>query len=434
MDPCGLRNQPEAVYQLVEKGPGMVVITDYEGKIIAINPRCVNETGFSAEEVMGENPSLWNSGRQPHGFYENLWQTIKAGEIWRGAFCNKKKNGDLFWTRAIIVPVFDDSGEIKKFASVHEIVTGEHRLRERLKATVETAKNAIVTMDKEGKIEDANPAALEIFSCKKQDLLEKNADVILPDTFEILKEYKKTGGDSLIEGRREETAFRCVGEKFPVDVGISEFETDTGLKFVAIITDRTGEVEYREKIENLNKKLEEKNRYLENLAVVDSLTDLPNRRRFEEKLKDEWEHCLRDKKEISIIMMDLDNFKKYNDFYGHPAGDSCLKKVASVMDDVIKRSIDTVARYGGEEFAAILPETGLKGAEKLGEEIRRRIEEKGVEHEKSEVSDVITISVGAASMVPRPEMGAWLLVEKADQALYRAKENGRNSVETIAVS
>jgi diguanylate cyclase (GGDEF)-like protein/PAS domain S-box-containing protein len=433
MDPSRLRNQPEAVYQLVEKGPGMVVITDYEGNIIAINPRCVSETGYTAEEVLGENPRLWNSGRQPEHFYENLWETIKSGEIWRGAFCNRKKNGDLFWTRAIIVPVSDDSGEITKFASVHEIVTEEHRLRERLKATVETAKNAIVTMDEEGKIEDINPAALEMFSCEKKDFRGEKADVILPDTFEILEEYKKNGDDSLIEGRREEIAVRCADEQFPVDVGISEFETDTGLKFVAIITDRTEEVQYRAKIENLNEELEEKNQYLGNLAVVDSLTDLPNRRRFEEKLKDEWEHCLRDKKEISIIMMDLDNFKNYNDFYGHPAGDTCLKKVASVMDDVIKRSIDTVARYGGEEFAAILPETSLKGAEKLGEEIRRRIEEKGVEHQKSEVSDVVTISVGAAFMVPRPEMGAWLLVEKADQALCRAKENGRNRVETIAV-
>ncbi|MFP4687742.1 MAG: diguanylate cyclase [bacterium] len=430
MEKCGLRDELESVCQLLENGPGMVVITDYEGNIVAVNKRCLQETGFTQKEIIGANPSIWNSGRQPQDFYENLWKTIKKGEIWEGSFCNRKKNGELFWTRAIIVPIMNEDGEITRFASVHDIVTEEHRLRERLKATVETAHGAVITFDCRGSIEDVNPAAERIFGWGKQELRGKSIEIILPETFKLFQEYCEDRGAEFISQRREERAKKKGNQEFPVDVGTNGFETDTGVKYVAIAIDKTEEVKYREKIEKLNKELAEKNNYLKKLSVIDSLTQLPNRRRFEEKLKDEWEHCLRDKKPISIIMMDIDSFKNYNDHYGHPAGDQCLKEIASVMDEVIKRSIDTVARYGGEEFAAILPETDLAGAEKLGEQIRRRIEEKGVEHEKSEASDVVTISVGVASMLPRPQMGAWLLVEKADQALYRAKETGRNRVET----
>ncbi len=423
-----LRNEPETLYQLMENGPGMVVITDYRGNIIAVNKRAVKETGYSEKEILGKNPRLWNSGRQSREFYRDLWRTIKSGEIWEGTFCNRKKNGDLFWSRAIIVPINDDSGEVVKFASVHDIITEQHRLRERLKATVESAKSAIITLNSEGCIEDINPAAERIFECLEEDLLEKKIEIILPRTFELLQEYRKTGNPLLLEGRREESVKSLKGKEFPADVEINEFETDTGQKFVAIAQDRTEEVEYRDRIEKLNKELEEKNEYLQKLSVIDSLTDLPNRRRFEEKLEEDWERCMRDDESLSIILMDIDNFKDYNDHYGHPAGDRCLKNVAGIMDNTVKRAIDTVARYGGEEFVAILPETELSGARKLAKEIRKKIETAGVEHKKSEASNVVTVSGGVATTIPKQEQDPWELVEIADQNLYRAKEQGRNQI------
>lgn len=428
-----LKNERESMYQLMQNGPGMVVITDYQGKIIAVNNRAVKETGFTEEEILGQNPRLWNSGRQSKEFYEELWQTIKSGEIWEGTFCNQKKNGELFWSRAIIVPVSDDSGEIVKFASVHDIITEQYRLRQRLQATVDTAKSAIITMGNSGVIESVNPATLEIFECLEQDLVGQKIEVIMPETFNLLNKYKETGKPLLLGERREETVETVRNKQFPADVEVNDFETDTGQKFVAIAIDRTEEVEYRNEIEELNEELAEKNKYLEQLSIVDPLTDLPNRRRFEEKLEENWERCLRDSQQLSVVLLDIDNFKDYNDHYGHPAGDDCLKKVAEVMNDTVKRAIDTVARYGGEEFIAILPETDLDGAGQLAEDLRREIEAAEVEHEKSEVSDVVTVSAGVATAVPKQDQDEWGLVEAADRALYEAKEKGRNQVVTSKV-
>ncbi len=248
----GLEKESESIYQLLQNGPDMVVITDYDAQIIAINKRAVEVTGFTADEVIGANPNLWNSGRQSENFYKNLWDTIKSGEIWEGSFCNRKKNGDLFWTHAIIVPIFDDQGKIIKFASVHDNITKQHRLRERLRATVDTTGSAIITMDSDGVIEDINSAGLSMFECSRQDVVNKKIRIIMPETYKKISDYKKTGNSEIIKGRDEDTVKTRAGLEFPADVEINEFETDTGQKFVAIAIDRTEEVKYRNKIEQLN--------------------------------------------------------------------------------------------------------------------------------------------------------------------------------------
>lgn len=174
-----------------------------------------------------------------------------------------------------------------------------------------------------------------------------------------------------------------------------------------------------------HKKLETR---LETLAIEDSLTGLANRRRFDERLKDEWARAYRDRSSLALLMVDVDHFKSYNDEYGHPAGDACLRRVAQVIAGEMQRPGDLAARYGGEEFAILLPNTDAEGCARIGDRIRRAIREAGLVHTSNRAIGCVTASLGGAACRPVLERTAGVasLVEAADQALYGAKEAGRN--------
>ncbi|MCK1386620.1 diguanylate cyclase [Bradyrhizobium sp. 21] len=173
------------------------------------------------------------------------------------------------------------------------------------------------------------------------------------------------------------------------------------------------------------KKLETK---LETLAIEDGLTGLGNRRRFDERLKEEWARAYRERSSLSLLMIDVDHFKSYNDEYGHPAGDACLRLVAQIIAAEMQRPGDLAARYGGEEFAMLLPNTDAAGCARIGDRIRRAISDAGLVHTSNHASGYVTVSLGGAACRPALERtaGVTSLVEAADQALYAAKEAGRN--------
>ncbi|WP_433984477.1 sensor domain-containing diguanylate cyclase [Tunturiibacter empetritectus] len=174
-------------------------------------------------------------------------------------------------------------------------------------------------------------------------------------------------------------------------------------------------------------------RLVENLAMADGLTGVANRRRFEEKMDNEWRRAMRDRSPLSVLMIDVDHFKPYNDLYGHVMGDSCLRQVAVAAQEVIHRSSDLFARYGGEEFVAVLPNTDSSGARLVAEQIRRTVEMLGLPHSGSP-SGVVTVSIGCATKTLGYDSASTVLVDEADQALYQAKSAGRNRVEVAAAS
>ncbi len=176
-----------------------------------------------------------------------------------------------------------------------------------------------------------------------------------------------------------------------------------------------------------SEQLEEANRKLALMSYVDAITEVANRRSFEEELKMEWRRSTRAKSALSLLMADIDGFKAYNDALGHQAGDDSLKKVAAVIDDSVRRAGDVVARYGGEEFAVLLPDTDPAGAAILAERIRAAVEERNIWHPSTERGR-LTISIGVATMVGREDADGSALVKAADSALYRAKRDGRNLV------
>ncbi len=167
---------------------------------------------------------------------------------------------------------------------------------------------------------------------------------------------------------------------------------------------------------------------LHSLAVKDGLTGLANRRSFDERLEADWLHAVRERTPLSLLLIDVDHFKLYNDTYGHQKGDSCLKAVAESLDKQVFRPADLAARYGGEEFAVIMPTTDLDGALRVAERVRETVFSLGLPHSASLTADRVSLSVGVATMVPEAEQNAEGLIAAADAALYRAKHAGRNRV------
>ena len=187
----------------------------------------------------------------------------------------------------------------------------------------------------------------------------------------------------------------------------------------------SNEIEERKRVE---KALEEANRELEQLASLDGLTHIANRRQFDVTLALEWKRLSRDAKPLSLIFCDIDFFKKYNDNYGHVNGDNCLKKVALAITSSIRRPADIAARYGGEEFAVIMPDTDLDGAVVVAEEIRKAVRKLGIAHTQSEAGPVISLSLGVTTMTPDSEKSPETIILAADNLLYQAKEAGRDQI------
>jgi len=186
-------------------------------------------------------------------------------------------------------------------------------------------------------------------------------------------------------------------------------------------------------LEEIRRQLEEKNRLLERLSAIDTLTQVANRGRFDAVLRQEWRRASRDETALSLVFCDIDYFKLFNDTYGHQRGDECLVRVAQAMDEALNRPADLVARYGGEEFVALLVGTDAEGARLVAERMRERVERLAIEHRASSAAPHLTVSLGVATVKPELGLRPEDLVSRADQALYAAKQGGRNRVEVASV-
>jgi diguanylate cyclase (GGDEF)-like protein len=185
---------------------------------------------------------------------------------------------------------------------------------------------------------------------------------------------------------------------------------------------------HEQELLKIMQQLEESIYVLKRLSSIDGVTEITNRRGFEDFLEQEWKRAIRYEIPLSLILLDIDYFKSYNDTYGHQKGDDCLKQVANALKQALHRPADMVARYGGEEFVLVLPNTNSQGAVLVAERLRTAIESLEIVHSKSDVSKHVTISLGVATMMPSLNSSHAALVEAADQALYLAKQEGRNRI------
>ncbi len=264
-----------------------------------------------------------------------------------------------------------------------------------------------------GNIEDfrcliVNPIMVEIFHQQSQDLTSKFVfkrfiNKVEPNSFADFVGVVETGislqKDFTCEYKGEKRWYSCIAVKLADGFSVT----------VRDITERK-----KQELE------------LNNFASIDGLTGISNRRIFDQTLAKEWQICQRDKQPLALIIMDIDCCKKYNDYYGHQKGDNCLIRVAQATSKVLKRPRDIVARYGGEEFAIILPNTDREGSIAIADMIQEEIKELAIPHEGSKVSPLVSVSLGISCVIPTGESSPKTLVDMADQAMYRAKQQGRN--------
>ncbi|MBC3955852.1 diguanylate cyclase [Pseudomonas triticifolii] len=174
--------------------------------------------------------------------------------------------------------------------------------------------------------------------------------------------------------------------------------------------------------------------FLKTIGLTDGLTGVDNRRMFDESLQRHVRQCARNVQSISLLMIDIDHFKLYNDHYGHQQGDECLRAVANAISNGLRRPYDSVARYGGEEFSCILPNTDATGALKIAQDVLQEVRALGIEHINSTTREIVTISIGVATAVPTTDMSPDELIKAADKELYKSKQSGRDRLSAIQIS
>jgi diguanylate cyclase (GGDEF)-like protein len=221
-----------------------------------------------------------------------------------------------------------------------------------------------------------------------------------------------------------------ITKPFHLEEVLARVQTHLMLRYMQVKLQEQN-IQLKQEIEERKKAqadLADANKKLEDLANFDGLTQIPNRRYFNEFFELEWKRLVREKRMISVLLMDIDFFKRFNDTYGHVAGDECLKKVAQGIAKCIKRPADMAARYGGEEFVVLLPMTDHKGAIQVAELIQTKISDLKILNEKSDAGPFVSLSIGVACKIPDTKKTPQDLIHEADQALYQAKESGRNQI------
>lgn len=270
-------------------------------------------------------------------------------------------------------------------------------------------------------------AALNLYFYHLPDLVLLDALMPVVDGFEVCRRLQGLTQGNLapvlmITGLEDE---KSVDQAF--EIGVVDYVTKP-INW-AVLRQRVRRLILQHRLEI---QLREANYQLQQLTLIDSLTQVANRRRFDEYFLQEWGRCVRDRLSLALVICDIDHFKDYNDHYGHQAGDRCLQEVAKVLSQCISRPADIVTRYGGEEFAVILPNTTLEGATVISQRLVTAIQQRGLPHDTAP-STIVTISCGVASVLPRVDYLPSDLVFTADQALYQAKAQGRNQYRAIYV-
>jgi diguanylate cyclase (GGDEF)-like protein/PAS domain S-box-containing protein len=283
---------------------------------------------------------------------------------------------------------------------------------------VRNTEEGVMVLDADLRIQSVNPAFERITGFSQAEVRGQNPRMLGGPDHGQPGFIERIHAELLAKGKWEGSlpAQRRDGEAYPQETTVNAVRNAGGeVQYYAVV--------FRDATKQ--KQLEDR---LRMLSATDGLTQVANRRWFDETLQREWNRALRDATTLSLILADIDHFKRYNDRYGHVAGDECLKQVAAAMRNCLHRSGDFVARYGGEEFAMILPATDALHAAELAERIRIAIIALDIAHVGNSAGAVVSVSLGVASIIPAQTADGVHLIEAADRALYLAKHGGRNRV------
>lgn len=403
---------------------------DSQGRYIFCSEHSRQMLGFAPSEVLGKTPFDF----MPQD------EAARVGAIFAGIVAeqrpfaglinrNVRADGRLVVLETSGVPVFDTHGVFTGYRGIDRDVTpaiGPLDRREvQLEALYAAASVALGLVDRNGILVNINHALGQILGGHSTQLVGQPLPGLLPverlDLAQCLVDLER--GKPLADRELD-----WKGRSYLLQIGAVRDLDEVILGMTLALSDITEQCLMRQALAESNAQLALANARLQALASEDFLTGLPNRRRFDEALLQEKARARRESRPLSLLMVDVDQFKVFNDHYGHQAGDDCLRKIALLLSQSLQRPGDQVCRYGGEEFAVILPDTDAHGARTVARELCQEIYDANLSHAASPMGRV-TLSIGSASHDPeRPGDSIALnaLLSVADLALYRAKQGGRN--------
>jgi diguanylate cyclase (GGDEF)-like protein/PAS domain S-box-containing protein len=314
-------------------------------------------------------------------------------------------------------------------ADVSEMMAAQRTLQlnqAHLQAIIDTTGVAIITLDERALIRSANITAQRMLGFSEAELIQRDLGRMLDLSARVvllrqLRMLRNGNHREVPGGQREIALLQRNGQPLTVQLALAEVRGGDERLFVAALTD----ISERKRFEL---ELQQANEQLLRLSTTDALTELANRRLLMQRLDDEWRRAARSREPLSLLLVDVDFFKLYNDHYGHQAGDSCLQAVARVLNAATHRHTDLAARYGGEEFVLLLPQTGAVGAMTVADRVTQALRERALEHAKSPLGPHLSLSMGLACGLPDASANAGQWLAQADAALYQAKALGRNRV------
>ncbi|WP_171038092.1 sensor domain-containing diguanylate cyclase [Aquibacillus sediminis] len=410
-------------------------VLDMEGHFVNGNHAAERTLGYSKKELIGSSwiPLVKKS--------ELPKTTEHFSKVMEGSAANfetiiMSKEGrevHLYINAAPIIVKNEITGVIGVAQDVTQQKLAEKELKEseeRYRQLIELYPDGLYVHDHD-QILYVNDRAVELLGGEnKQQILKKSIIDFLPDEkqHEIRLKLKTILYEGYPSPKSTEIEFiTLTGEKIIAEIGTARITYNGKSALLVSFRDITKRKEQEEKLQKANQ-------LLRNFSNVDGLTGVYNRRYFDQTLETEWERAHRYGRSVSLIMVDIDQFKNYNDTYGHLQGDECLKMVTKTIQTCLQRPTDVLARYGGEEFAIILPETNQQGACYIGERVRKEINSQNIPHESSEIKTNVTVSIGIATLIPSDDLSPTNLIEMADVALYKAKNRGKNRVEEYTLS
>ena len=432
--------EKEKLQMVFNTSPDAALITRLvDGLFVDVNSGFSEMTGYTREDVIGNstvNINLWNDIEDRRIFVIEL---ENKGFCKNMEFVFRRKDGSQFFglISSRIIPI---NSKLHIVSVIHD-VTDQKRIEETIRESEETYRSIlnaspddITITDLEGRILMISPAAKKMFGYEPE--YEKFIGAMLVD-YIVPEDVEKAKANivRMYQGNfRRPNEYRGVRQ----DKSIFDIEINSGFinnaagqptKMVFIVRDVTERKQAENQIKELVRQLEIEKNIAQLNSITDSLTGLSNRRYLDEALRTEFFRLKRAGAQLSLIMLDVDYFKKFNDSYGHLAGDDCLRQIGAALKAIVSRVPDIVARYGGEEFLVILPETDGKGAADLAEQIRKAVEELKIPNKASDIAEYVTISLGVVTAYTTGLSSPEQLVALADEAMYRAKQAGRNRIE-----